>query len=126
MPTQEKTNMILQELVRRTNSNMRRLREIEAKFQNIESRVIAIENTSISKIGKINDKLSVMEKSIVDLENNISRMQITFERVTRRLETFARKNDIKELEKMFDLLSPIKNQYVTKNFLEKELRGNKA
>jgi len=52
-------------------------------------------------------------------------MKNMLEKMSRQLSTFARKQDLKEIEHMLDLISPIREEFVTKDELEDELRIRK-
>ncbi len=114
----ERMPMILQELVRRSNDETRRLREIESRLQNVEERATYLENTNIEKTKKLNDKLADMELMIRGLNDEIAKLENALERINKQVGKFARKRDIREIEKMFDLLSPVKQEFVTRHELE--------
>ncbi len=125
MPQQydERTSMILQELVRRSNDETRRLRELEQKLQNIEERATNLENVNIDRTKKMNEKLAGMEIAIRNMSDEMARLENAIERINKQVGKFARKRDIREIEKMFDLLSPIKQEFITRRELEDELKN---
>ncbi len=114
--------MIMQELVRRSNDESRRLRDLETRLQNVEERATNLENLSIEKARKLSDKLTEMELTIRHMSDEIAKLENAIERINKQVVKFARKRDIREIEKMFDLLSPIKQEFVTRHELEEELR----
>ncbi len=114
--------MIMQELVRRSNDESRRLRDLETRLQNVEERATNLENLSIEKAKKLGDKLTEMELTIRHMSDEIARLENAIERINKQVVKFARKRDIREIEKMFDLLSPIKQEFVTRHELEEELK----
>ncbi|MCX6818704.1 MAG: hypothetical protein NT129_01755 [Candidatus Aenigmarchaeota archaeon] len=123
MPREEdRSTIILQELVRRSNDESRRLRELEQRVQAIEERTASLEETNLDRIKKINSKLFDVDKSIRDMGIDITNLINNIEKINKQISTFARRRDIKEVEKMFELLSPIRQEFVTKEELEKELR----
>jgi len=123
MPREEdRSTIILQELVRRSNDESRRLRELEQRVQAIEERTASLEETNLNRIKKINSKLFDVDKSIRDMGIDITNLINNIEKINKQISTFARRRDIKEVEKMFELLSPIRQEFVTKEELEKELR----
>lgn len=123
MPREEdRSTIILQELVRRSNDESRRLRELEQRVQAIEERTASLEETNLDRIKKINSKLFDVDKSIRDMDIDITNLINNIEKINKQISTFARRRDIKEVEKMFELLSPIRQEFVTKEELEKELR----
>ena len=114
----ERMPMILQELVRRSNDETRRLREIESRLQNVEERATYLENTNIEKTKKLNERLADMELMIRGLNDEIAKLENALERINKQVGKFARKRDVREIEKMFDLLSPVKQEFVTRHELE--------
>jgi uncharacterized coiled-coil protein SlyX len=123
MPREEdRSNIILQELVRRTNDESRRMRELEQRVQAVEGRTASLEETNLERIKKLNGKLSDIDKTIRDMSIDIVRLINNIEKINKQINTFARRRDIKEVERMFDLLSPIRQEFVTKEELESELR----
>jgi DNA repair exonuclease SbcCD ATPase subunit len=117
-----KYNAILQELVRRSNDEMRRLRDVEQRIESIENRLNSIEDINLDRIKKSNAKFASIENSIRQINEDILMLKNSLEKFNRQVASFARKRDIKEVEKMMDLLSPLKEEFVTKEELMKELQ----
>ena len=102
--------MIMQELVRRSNDETRRLRELESRLQGIEERASALENMSIDKTKKLNEKLADIELSVSSLTDEVRVIQNTIDKLSKQMAKMARKRDLLEVEKMVDLLSPIRQE----------------
>ena len=117
-PVDERMPMILQELVRRSNDETRRLRELEQRIQNTEERATNLENLNIEKTKRFNEKLADVEHSLRNMNEGLARLENAIERINKQVGKFARKRDIMEIEKMFDLLSPLKQEFVTRRELE--------
>jgi predicted nucleic acid-binding Zn-ribbon protein len=111
---EENTNAILQELVKRTNDNIRRLHDLEGKVQSVEERTSSLENTNLAKLKGMNDRFSSVEIRMKSMETTMARLENNIEKISKQMNKTARKNDIKELEKMFELLSPIRNEFITR------------
>ena len=123
MPREDdRNNIIIQELVRRSNEDSRRLRELEQRIQAMEDRTSSTEETNLERIKKLNHKLSDVDNTIRGMNIDISRLINNIEKINKQASTFARRRDIKEVERMFELLSPIRQEFVTKDDLEKELK----
>lgn len=122
---QETQGLIMQELVRRSNEDTRRLRAIEQRLEGVETRLIAMEDSTLEKIKKSNAKFAELETSIKTASDEIIQMKNLLEKMSRQLSTFARKQDLKEIEHMLDLISPIREEFVTKDELEEELKTRK-
>ncbi len=120
MPSQEYTRIytILQELVRRSTDTVTRMRSIEQRVDAMENRFNAMEEAVLEKTKKLSVKVSDEEKTMKDLNDEILRIKSGMERLIQQLSTCARKRDLKEIEKMVELLSPINHEYVTREELE--------
>ncbi|HLD85773.1 MAG TPA: hypothetical protein VI968_04410 [archaeon] len=122
---QETQGLIMQELVRRSNEDTRRLRAIEQRLEGVETRLIALEDSTLEKLKKSNTKFAELEASIKMASDDVIQMKNMLEKMSRQLSTFARKQDLKEIEHMLDLISPIREEFVTKDELEDELKARK-
>ena len=118
MPEDTRLPMILQELVRRTNEESRRLRDLEQRIAVLEEKTGSLEDINLSKNKKINDKFAEIEVTVKTAVDDIAKIKNSVEKITSQINKFARKQDVKEIEKMFDLLSPLRQEFVTKDELE--------
>lgn len=124
MPVEDsRTNMIMQELVRRTNEEARRLRDLEQTVLTLQEKTSSLENLVLSKTKKTNDKFSDIEARLGILESELSKINNDFDKISKQINRFARKTDVRELERMFDLLSPLKQEFVTKDELEDRMKS---
>ena len=123
MPEDNRLQMVIQELVRRSNDEGRRLRSLEQRVQALESKTNSVEDMFLTKIKKIENRFSTVESNIRRVSDDITKLINNFDRINKQINKFARKTDVKELERMFDLLSPIRQEFVTKEELEKELEA---
>ena len=107
MPREEsKYNIIIHELIRKNSEDTRRLRSIEQRLDMIENRMSSLEAGSLERSKKFNTKTSEAELSLKSLGDEISRLKNNLEKINRQISKFARKSDIKEMERMMDLLNP--------------------
>lgn len=113
------------EIARSTNDNTRRIRVLEQNLESSRNRISSLEERMIDEMGDIKkwmDQLSIDTKEISkDLKNIRAEML----RINKELEKTARKSEVRELESLMDLYSPIKSHFVTKDevarILEREL-----
>lgn len=118
-PQENRMQMILQELVRRTNDHARRLRSAEDKVQTIEDRLNSTEENIIDKTKKMNERFADIEATLKNISDELTKLKNSSERINKQAADFARKRDIKELERMFELLNPIRQEFITRDELEK-------
>src|SRR3989338_6175933 len=116
-------NVIMQELVRRSNEDSRRLRGLEQRLDAIENRINNFENASIERTKKANGKFAELDLSIKTLSEELMNIANSLEKINKQVNKFARKQDLKEIERMLDLISPLKQEFVTKDQLEEELKS---
>lgn len=111
MPRDEsKYNIIIHELIRKNSEDTRRLRSIEQRLDMIENRMSSLEAGSLERAKKFSTKTSEAETSLKALGDEISRLKNSLEKINRQINKFARKRDIKEMEKMMDLLNPVNEE----------------
>ncbi|MFA4820294.1 MAG: hypothetical protein WC613_05050 [Candidatus Aenigmatarchaeota archaeon] len=122
MPDPTNYNVIMQELVRRSNEDTRRLRSLEQRLDAIENRINTFESTTLEKNKKANTKFAELDLSLKGLGDEIAKLTVSIDKINKQVNKFARKQDLKEIERMLDLISPLKQEYVTKEQLEEELR----
>lgn len=118
MAREDKITLIMQELVRRSNEESRRLRSLEQRLLALETRTQALETSGSLHVKRVNEKISDFEAAIKLQNDVVMKLKSNFDKLAKQSEKYARKSDIKEIERMFDLLSPITQQFVTKKELE--------
>ena len=126
MPASENQGLIMQELVRRSNEDTRRLRAIEQRVDGIEARLMTLEDGTLEKIKKTNMKFAELDATIKFVSDELVQLKTYMEKMTRQMATFARKQDLKEIEHMLELINPIREEFLTKDQLEEELEERKV
>ncbi len=106
---EDKIAMIIQELVKRSNDSIRRLHELEGKMQAVDERTSSFENAGIEKTKSANDRFADMEARVRDMEARLIVLENALERLNKQVGRAARSTDVKELERMMDLLSPLRS-----------------
>src|SRR3989338_7024840 len=100
MPDPTNVNVIMQELVRRSNEDSRRLRGLEQRLDAIENRINNFENSSLDRNKKFNSKFAELDLSIKTLTEEILKVNSGLEKINRQVNKFARKQDLKEIEQI--------------------------
>ncbi len=111
-------NIIVQELVRRANEDSRRLRILEQRMDMNESKLSTLEDTSNKKFSNTKKKLEELKKEILTINERLEKTETAIKRIEDKLSKTARKADIKEFEKMIEILSPLNQEYVTRKEFE--------
>ena len=111
MPEYEnRDQIIIKELVRRSNDELRRTRELEKRFQILEDKTASIEGILLDKMKRINSKFIEIEANIKNISDDVTRIKSNLEKLNKQMSRFATKRDIREIERMFDLLAPVKQK----------------
>ncbi len=109
------------EIVRRTNDNTRRIRMLEQSLDVLNSRVSGIEEQVISDMDALRKNLDQLSLDIRELGKTLNELRGEILKINKNLDKTARKTEIKELESLLELYSPIRSKFVTKDELEKIL-----
>ncbi len=100
-----------------------RLRIIEGKYNLTRERLLAINQTTIDHYKKINSDISLINEDIKELKENISDIKKTIKIVVKELNLFARKDQVKVLEKYINLWNPL--NFITEEEVLELIEKNK-
>ena len=118
---QDNSSVVMQELVRRSNEDARRLRGLEQRLDAMENRINYIESANIDRTKKTNAKFAELDLAVKTVNEEIMKMVNNLDKINRQMGKFARKEDLKEIEHMLDLISPISKEFVTRESLKEEV-----
>lgn len=113
---------IIQELVRRANETTRRTRTIEQRMEASDIKQTSFEESVNERLDSLGKKLKEIESKTEDIGIEIIKLKSSLDKLNKQSEGFARRREVKEIERMFELLNPIRNEFVTRKALEEELR----
>jgi len=122
MPEPKQTELILHELVRRTNVHTQRLRNIDEQIRRLNSKLEGIEQQKIKDDKKINEKFEKIFESVRNLNRELDEMKNEIAKLNEKTKNFAKKREVEELSELLNLLSPIRHEFVTWSELNRELR----
>ncbi len=97
-----------------TNS-IDRLRTIEGKYNLLRDRMLLINNNMIDQYKKSIVETRTINEDIRDIKSDIFKIKETMKHLLEELELFARKEEVKVLEKYINIWNPIK--FVTEDQL---------
>ena len=98
------------------NSLSRRLRLMEEGFSNLRRFMQVNEENIISKNKYYAVELKTITSDVTEIRKEIQELRDKFQLVVRELQTVARKDEVKVLEKYINLWNPVK--FVTQNEIE--------
>ena len=85
-----------------------RIRSLEGKYNLLRDRMLLINNNMIEEYKKIITELRLANEETQELKLDMYRMREAMKHLLKELELFARKEDVKFLEKYINLWNPMK------------------
>ena len=98
-----------------------RVRELEGKYNLLRDRMLLINNNMIEEYKKTITEIKLLNGDVQEIKVDLFRIREALKHLLKELELFARKEDMKFLEKYINLWNPMK--FVTeedvKNLIER-------
>jgi TolA-binding protein len=116
---QENIGIFQNELVKMVNANIERVRHLEQRFTSIEQRVNIIEEKITDETDKLRKNLEQILVDIKAVSESVSKIRAEILVVNKNLDKTAKKSEVKELESLLDLYSPIKSSFATRDEVER-------
>lgn len=98
----------------------RRLRIVEESLSRYKERLRVLDKDLVRKEGNIHSRIDKLDDRLEELEEDLDKLSDAVKRILRHLDSFARKRDVKSLEKYVDLFDP--TRYLTKKEAKKLIR----
>lgn len=111
---EKKLDLIFQEIIRRINRSDDRLRVLEQRARTMESRISTIEESILKENKDTKDRILNLDTKLKALNDKLTKIENDINKINDNLKSCAKRNEIKEIEEMFSLLNPIKNEFVTR------------
>lgn len=99
-----------------------RVRALEGQYNLLRDRMLIINNNLIEQYKKLSTEMKAINEDLKEVKTDIFNVKETMKHLINELENFAKKEDVKFLEKYINLWDPIK--FVTSEELEKALGKN--
>ena len=103
----ENYQVILQELIRRSNEETRRLKSVEQRMDSLEDKVNILVENDIERTKKANTRIADIDVNMKDLLNEVTNLKTNVDKISRQLAKFAQKRDLKEIEHLIELITPV-------------------
>ena len=107
-------DIIIKELVKRVNSNIRRIRSLEERVESLETKLLSVETTANKRYEELKEGLLALKSKIGDFERRFEKIEKSLERLQEKMKNVAYKIDVKQLERIMELLDPVRNEFVTR------------
>lgn len=122
MVESKKLDLILQELIRRANRSDRRLRILEQRVQALESRVSSAEDSNFRQSKEIKKRIIDLEILMKNMGDRTVKVESDINKLNEQTKNFAKHSELREVETMFELLNPLRQEFVTKKELKDILK----
>ena len=107
------------EIVRRIDTNTRRIRAIEQRLSGTELRIGSLEEKVIEEIENLRKSFEQISMNVKNINERLSNLRADILKINKNLDKTAKKAEVKELESLLDLYSPIKSKFTTKGEVER-------
>ncbi len=110
---------ILNELIERTNSNIRRLRVLEERSESLTSRMNTLENTLLGQGKDMKKMISDVEARVNEESDRIIKLETIAKDIVNQLKRAVTMTKIKELEELIAIYNPLTSKFITKQEAER-------
>lgn len=107
------------EIVRRIDTNTRRIRAIEQRLSGTELRIGSLEEKVIEEIDNLRRGFEQISMDVKAIAERLSKIRAEILKINKNLDKTAKKAEVRELESLIDLYSPIKSKFATKEEVER-------
>ena len=131
MPAPRRTiGTVLNKMIERVNSNIRRLRILEQESQVYKTRVTSVEEEFLVQKNQAAAATKELQNKLASIEEQIANNDRVIKQVISQMKKTVTTSKIKELEQLMDIYNPIKSKFVTREeverIFEEKLREGKA
>lgn len=112
---------VINELVERANTDSRRLRVLEEKAEDLETRLNSLKDMLLQDKKQASSQLREITDTLKRQDARISKMEKTLENIVKQFKNVVTVSKIKELETLVSMYNPLKSQFVTKEEIERML-----
>ncbi len=99
-----------------------RMRTLEGKYNLLRDRALIINNNMIEQYKKTTVELGTINDDIKEIKTDLFKIKEAMKHLLKEFELFARKDDVKFLEKYINLWNPMK--FVTEEELSRVIKEN--
>ena len=109
---------VLGEVVKRINDNTRRIRILEERFRDLETRILGVEKLVLDNHKEFNDLSGQFSRDLASTRDKLVNLEVDIQNFKRDSKKLVAKSEVKELENYISLISPILTKFVTRKELE--------
>jgi hypothetical protein len=119
------TKTLANELVKRMNEDMRRIRILEERIEKMESRMRTIEETALDQMENLRVNVERLNEKMVGIVDKFKLVDSEIARMGKELTKTVSKTEVKSLENFIDILNPITSRFVTKDEMQRAIEDRK-
>lgn len=120
MPAQRRTvGSVLNKLIERVNSNIRRLRILEQESSLYKTRLTSLEHEITSQKNQASRIVKESNERIAKADDRAAGLESTLKEVVMQLKKTTTSTKIRELEQLIEIYNPITSQFVTKEEVDR-------
>jgi hypothetical protein len=109
---------VLNEVVRRANETVRRLRDLEENDSLIESRLNTAETGILNLSNEKKEMSDALTARLDDIDKSIIRIDNELLKLGKNVDKMAKRSEVKELENLISIYNPIKTKFITREELD--------
>ncbi|MBI4020642.1 MAG: hypothetical protein HY369_00195 [Candidatus Aenigmarchaeota archaeon] len=114
MPERKTVGAVLNKLIERVNSDIRRLRVLEQESSLLKTRLAAAEDEILTHRRQLESALGEANARQAKAEERVAAVESTTKEIIAQLKKVTTTTKIKELEQLIDIYNPIKSQFATR------------
>ena len=110
---------ILNKLIERVNSIMRRLRILEQDNTVTKTRLDSLDQEFLNQKTQLQETVSELEAKVAGLQEQLEQLSTLTREIVNQLKKTASQSDVKGLEHLIEIYNPIKSEFVTREEAER-------
>jgi len=112
---------VINELVDRANTDTRRLRVLEEKSEDLDTRFSSLKDMLLQEKKHNTANVTDITAALKSQEIRLAKMEKTLENIVKQFKNVVTTSKIKELETLVEMYNPLTSEFVTRDELEKTL-----
>jgi len=116
---------VINEIVRRLNEDVRRIRDLETRMDRMDSTISTLEETVLNQLNDLKIDFEKVVNKINSVAERLNQIENEIVRLNKELNKAATKADVKKIETYVEILNPITSKFVTREELERLLEEKK-
>jgi len=119
MEQQDNLSILQNELVKMVKTNAGRIRSLEQRLTNLEQRFTTLEEKMIEESESLKKDFDQIMIDIKAVSESVSKIRSEIIVLSKNIDKAAKRSEVKELESLLDLYSPIKSKFTTRDEVER-------